>query len=312
MTHSPILVAGAAGGSQGSTGFHVTRLLVENGVPVRALVHHKDERLRALENLGVDIVEGDLRDLKSMRPLFRGIKRTYFTYPVRDGLLEATSVFAAAAREAGVETVVNLSQLSPSPDAPTPRMREHWISEQILDWAGVGAVHLRATVFFENVRALIAGTAPHGIIYLPWGDENTRIPLVGAEDVARIAANLLIKSYGHEPQVRLIGQVPTVRDILGDLSKAYHREVKYIAIGDEDWRRAAAERGVNPHALAHLSQLWTFFRASNRSGGPAYEVTDTIERISGAKPTTFSEFLKDSMQDSTAVKRQLDAISTGA
>jgi hypothetical protein len=74
----------------------------------------------------------------------------------------------------------------------------------------------------------------------------------------------------------------------------------------------AAERGVNPHALAHLSQLWTFFRISDYSGGTAYEVTDTIERITGAKPTTFSEFLEHSMQDSTAVKRQLDAISTGA
>jgi uncharacterized protein YbjT (DUF2867 family) len=236
MKHDPILVAGAAGGSQGSTGLHLTRLLVENDVPVRALVHHKDERLRALENLGVDIVEGDLRDLKSMRPLFRGIKRAYFTYPVRDGLLEATSVFAAAAKEAGVETVVNLSQLSPSPDAPTPRMREHWVSEQVLDWAGLGAIHLRATVFFENVRALIAATAPHGVIYLPWGGESTRIPLVGAEDVARVAANLLIKSQGNEPRVRLIGQVPTVRDIVRELSKAYNREVNYIAIGDEDWR----------------------------------------------------------------------------
>ena len=312
MTHDPILVTGAAGGSQGSTGLHVTRLLIEQGLPVRALVHHKDERLRALEDLGADIVEGDLRDLKSMRPPFRGIKRAYFTYPVRDGLLEATSVFAAAAKEAGVHTVVNLSQLSPSPDAPTPRMREHWVSEQVLDWAGVGAVHLRATVFFENVRALIAGTAPQGIIYLPWGDENTRIPLVGAEDVARVAANLLIKSDRHGPQVRLIGQVPTVRDIVRELSKVYHRGIEYIAIGDEDWHRAAAERGVNPHALAHLSQLWTFFRATDYSGGPAYEVTNTIERISGTKPTTFSEFLKDSMQDSTAVNRQLDAISTGA
>jgi TetR/AcrR family transcriptional repressor of nem operon len=32
------------------------------------------------------------------------------------------------------------------------------------------------------------------------GDESTRIPLIGAEDVARVAANLLIKSYRHEPQ----------------------------------------------------------------------------------------------------------------
>jgi hypothetical protein len=36
---NPILVAGAGGGSRGSTGLQVTRLLHESGHPVRALVH---------------------------------------------------------------------------------------------------------------------------------------------------------------------------------------------------------------------------------------------------------------------------------
>jgi hypothetical protein len=36
MSH-PILVTGAAGGSQGSTGRAITSLLLEQGIPVRAL-----------------------------------------------------------------------------------------------------------------------------------------------------------------------------------------------------------------------------------------------------------------------------------
>jgi len=43
MIH-PILVTGAAGGTQGSTGRRVASLLLEKDVPVRALVHKFDGR----------------------------------------------------------------------------------------------------------------------------------------------------------------------------------------------------------------------------------------------------------------------------
>jgi uncharacterized protein YbjT (DUF2867 family) len=42
----PILVTGAAGGQQGSTGNRVVQLLVQSGLPVRALVHQLDEKGR--------------------------------------------------------------------------------------------------------------------------------------------------------------------------------------------------------------------------------------------------------------------------
>ena len=33
----------------------------------------------------------------------RNVKRAYFTYPVADGLLEAATIFAAAARDAALD-----------------------------------------------------------------------------------------------------------------------------------------------------------------------------------------------------------------
>ena len=64
MSLAPILVTGAAGCSQGSTGFHVTRSLRDKGRPVRAFVHRLDERSDRLRALGAEIVEGDLRDFR--------------------------------------------------------------------------------------------------------------------------------------------------------------------------------------------------------------------------------------------------------
>jgi hypothetical protein len=48
MTDRPILVTGAAPGSQGSTGWHIVQLLRRKGLPVRAFVHSIDERSERL------------------------------------------------------------------------------------------------------------------------------------------------------------------------------------------------------------------------------------------------------------------------
>src|SRR6266849_625192 len=112
----PVLVSGAAGGAQGSTGRHVAELLIMQGTPVRALVHKLDERSDRLRGLGAEVVEGDLLDPNSIHAALQGVNRAYFTYPVAEGLLEATTIFAVAARDAGTELVVNMSQLQNTSD----------------------------------------------------------------------------------------------------------------------------------------------------------------------------------------------------
>src|SRR6202140_1665854 len=151
----PVLVTSASAGGQGKTGRHVPELLLARGIPVRAFVHKIDDRSERLRELGAEIFEGDFLDIRSVQRAAQGTSSIYFAYPVQDGLLDATAAMAVAAREAGISRLVNLVMLQSSPDAPTPRMRQNYLSEQVFDWAAIGAVHVRATVFYENLRALV-------------------------------------------------------------------------------------------------------------------------------------------------------------
>jgi len=54
-----ILVTGAAG-QLGAVGRTVTGLLLERGLPVRAMVRRKDDRASALRAAGAEVVVGDL------------------------------------------------------------------------------------------------------------------------------------------------------------------------------------------------------------------------------------------------------------
>jgi uncharacterized protein YbjT (DUF2867 family) len=56
--------------------------LLEQGIPVRALVHKLDSRCDELRTQGAEVVEGDLLNPASAQAAMRNVKRGYFTYPV--------------------------------------------------------------------------------------------------------------------------------------------------------------------------------------------------------------------------------------
>ncbi|HTW63087.1 MAG TPA: NmrA family NAD(P)-binding protein [Bryobacteraceae bacterium] len=298
MSH-PILVTGASGGTQGSTGRLITSLLLQQGIPVRAFVHKLDSRSDALRQQGAEVVEGDLLNPASVQAAMRNVKRAYFTYPVTDGLLEAATIFAAAARNAALELLVNNSQYQGRPGDPafrglthaaSFRNLQHRLADRIFDWAEVGAVHLQAPPYYENVRALVSrSVAEQSAVFLPWGENTTVIPLVGAQDVSRVAAALLANpGTPSQSAYPLIGETPTVGDVTDVLGRAIGRPIRYMAVTDEQWASAVNER-LGPHALDHLSHLWQIFRR----GEERYQTTDAIRTVTGRNPQTLEEFFRE-------------------
>jgi uncharacterized protein YbjT (DUF2867 family) len=297
MSH-PILVAGAAGGPQGSTGRLVANLLLEQGIPVRALVHKLDARSDELRKQGAEVVEGDLLNPASVQAAMGNVERAYFTYPVADGLLEAATIFAAATRDAGLKLVVNNSQFQGTPDdsafrdlrhAPSFRNLQHRLADRIFDWAQVGAVHVQAPPYYENVRALVSrSVAEQSTVFLPWGEDSTVIPLVGAQDVSRVAATLLANPAAQSQSTYpLVSEASTVKQMIEALERAIGRPIRYVAITDEQWVNAVKDR-INPHAVDHLTHLWQYFRRAEEH----FQPTDAIRAITGRDPQTLEDFFR--------------------
>jgi uncharacterized protein YbjT (DUF2867 family) len=297
---TPILVTSAAGGLQGKTGRHVAEMLLARKIPVRAFVRQVDERSARLKELGAEIFVGDFLDVRSVQKAVKGVSSIYFAYPVQDGLGDATAAMAHAAREEGIARLVDLVMFQSSTDAPTPRMRQNFLSEQVFEWAGVGPQHVRATVFYENVARLVHSSLPaRGAIRLPWGNERTLLPLVAGEDVARIAVGLLTSSsWAAGTAHPVIGQVVSLKEIIAAFARVLERDVHYEEITDEQWKAEALARGWNAHAVEHLSSLWRSLRGAALAPELArFAMTDTIEKIGGAKPKTFETFVREHRQE---------------
>jgi uncharacterized protein YbjT (DUF2867 family) len=301
MPH-PVLVTGAAGGQQGATGRLITTLLLQQGIPVRAFVRKVDARADELYKQGADVFVGNLLKPESVQEAMKNVRRAYFTYPVADGLMEAATIFAAMARAAGIDLLVNNSQFQDTPEdaffhnlvgAPSHRNLQHRLTDLIFDWAEVGAVHIQAPPYYENIRALVSrSVSERDTVLLPWGDGDATFPLAGGEDVARVATTLLANPGLPLKKVfPLVSETLTAHQIVDRLSKVLGRPLRYVPITDEQWADAAKER-INAHAVDHLSHLWRYFRTREYQAKP----TDVIQEVTGRNPQTLEEFFQANLR----------------
>jgi NAD(P)H dehydrogenase (quinone) len=186
-----ILVTGATG----DTGRPTVKLLLERGHRVRALARREDERSRKLRSLGAEVVLGDLLKLSDMRAALEGISRAYFVYPLADGLVEATVLFAQAAKEQGLEHVANMSHKQSRPHARSKATLNHWLSEQVFGWSGLSVTHLRVT-FFAEWLLYIAPLIRQGRYVVPF-DAESRFAPMPASDIARVVVGILENPKKH-------------------------------------------------------------------------------------------------------------------
>jgi uncharacterized protein YbjT (DUF2867 family) len=300
MTQTKFLITGATG--------YTVRQLLEKNHAVRVLAHRPDERSEQLLELGAEVVFGDLLDFDSVRAALSGVQRAYFCYPISPGLVQATAQFAQAAKEAGVEAIVNMSQLSARSDAKSEAARQHWLGERVFDWSGVPTVHLRPT-FFAEWLLYLAPMIRQGKILAPFTTTGRHAP-VAAEDQARVIVAILQNPTAHAGKTYpLFGPVElTLPEIAAIISRVIGKEVTYQQVPIEQYAEIYSGRPKRPAqntAMAMYSDLdaltggsaKTFLMqhlhevAIDHSNGIFAGTNNYIAEIGGRPPMTVEEFV---------------------
>src|SRR5258707_4899120 len=222
MIQGKVLATGAAG----DTGRATVHELLARSHKVRALAHGQDDRSKGLQERDVEVVYGDLLDFGQVRAALSGVQRAYFVYPIRPGILQATAYFAQAAKEAGVDGIVNMSQKSAREDAKSHAATDHWLSERVFDWSGVTVAHIRPTYFAEWLLYL-APMIKAGLLHVPFGT-GKHAP-IAAEDQAPVIVGILEDPVSHRGKIYpLFGPVEfTYAEIAQVLSRDLKRDVQY-------------------------------------------------------------------------------------
>lgn len=281
------LITGA-GGRTGATGNHAARQLLARQLPVRAFVFQADQRSEQLEALGAEVVVGDLRDVESVRRAMRGITRAYFVYPIAEGLLEATTAFAVAAKEAGLEAIVNMSQISARADHLSPAARQHWLGERIFDWTGLGVTHLRPPFFLEDLLFFADPVRNESKILLPYG-QGKHAPVCG-EDLARVIVSVLLDPESHRGKT----YVPTgprsltMMEMAAIFGRVLGKPIEYVDLPVERWAQVLTQMQMSPYLVEHLRRV-----AEAHQRGEFDEQTDVVRQVGGAQPKSLDAFVTE-------------------
>ena len=240
------LVTGAAG----FLGSHVTRQLVAQGDDVRVLLRASSSN-RAISDLSLEYVTGDLRDAHSLERAMKGAKRVFHvaadyrlwakrSRDIYDSNVGGTKNLLAAARKAGVEQLIYTSTVAtiavdrPEPpnestDAKLEEMvghykRSKWMAEQEVLRAAKEGLPVIVAMPTTPVGPWDWKPTPTGKIILDFlngkmpGYVETGLNFVAVEECA--AGHLLVAQKGQIGKRYLLGaENLTLKQLLDTLAK---------------------------------------------------------------------------------------------
>jgi uncharacterized protein YbjT (DUF2867 family) len=139
----------------------------------------------------VDIVQGDLLDIDSLRAAFAGVSTLFLLNAVVADEFTQALIALNVAREAGVNRVVYLSVIHSDVYVNVPHFAGKFGVERMIEQMGFNATILRPAYFISNdltVKDVVTG---YGVYPMPVGSKG--IAMVDPRDLGEIAALELIR-----------------------------------------------------------------------------------------------------------------------
>ncbi|NKI71576.1 NmrA family NAD(P)-binding protein [Collimonas pratensis] len=175
-------------GATGTIGRQVVEQLVKRGADVRALVRDPS---KANFPTGVDVVQGDLLDVDSLRSAFSGASTLFLLNAVVPDEYTQALIALNVAREAGIERIVYLSVIHSDLYVNVPHFAGKFGVERMIERMGLNATILRPAYFMGNDLTIKDVVTGHGIYPMPIGSKG--LAMVDTGDIAEIAAIELIR-----------------------------------------------------------------------------------------------------------------------
>lgn len=275
-------------GATGNTGSETVRLLVEAGVPVRA-VTRDPTRVAAEPSLaGAEIVAGDSARPATLEPAFENVDRLYYVPPTVEGWPAAQTQLIELARDSGVRHIVRISTVGTDPESISMTLRAHWQGEREMEESGMAYTHIRSNSFYQNCLFDREEIAKHDRFFSCVG--RVRYAKVDTRDLASVAVVCLTQP-GHENQAyTLTGPEPlSYEDMASRLSRALGRRISYVDLTNSEYRNYLVTTGLP----AWLADEFVAMYGNYEDGGFVTDTTTTIQDLLGRPPRSFDDFAWD-------------------
>jgi uncharacterized protein YbjT (DUF2867 family) len=225
-----VLITGATGQQGGA----VCRELVGKGFKIRAMTRKPNgEPAQALAKLGVDVVQGDLDDTKSLLAVLNGVWGVFAVQNTWEAGVEKEEEqgkrIAELARERGVKHFVYSSVGSAHRKTGIPHFDNKWRVEETVRSLGFPShVIIRPVFFMEN---LVSPWFLQGGKLTTALKPDTRLQMVAVKDIGRVGARAFTHAGDLKgKEIDLAGDVATMPAVAGALTKGLGKTVEFVQV----------------------------------------------------------------------------------
>lgn len=280
-----ILVTGATG----NVGRNVVAQLVQRDAAVRALVRNP-----ATADLpaGMEVVQGDLLDVDSLRSAFSGVSTLFLLNAVVPDEVTQALIALNVARDAGIKRVVYLSVLHSDRYVNVPHFAGKFAVERMIEQLGFSATILRPAYFMDNDLTVKDAITAYGVYPMPIGAKG--LAMIDARDIGEIAAIELLRRDGAGvdlplSRIDLVGpETLTGADATAIWTEALRRQIAYG--GDDTAAFEQTLRQFMPGWMAYDMRLMSErFLSDGMVGRP--EDTARLTALLGRPLRSYRDFV---------------------
>ena len=286
---STVLVIGATG----NIGKEIVSALSRRG-GCEVLAAARDARkaeaqLQALSH--VRAVELDMERPETLPRALAGVDTLVQVSPLSPQMGAQTQRLVAAAKQAGVTRAVRCSLMGVGEPDPIAEATWHAQADQAIQDSGLRFTFLRPNQYFQNFigpRA-INTVRSQGTLSLPLAD--SRVSNIDTRDLGEVAAQVVLDRTGaHDGKAYTLtgGEAHTMAQLADALGAALGKPVQYVAVAEEQFRQGLLGAGVPTVITDAILGWFSYCRA-----GRAERVSADTERLLGRKPRALADFVRD-------------------
>ncbi len=228
-------------GATGQTGSAVAKTLLEKGLPVRVIVRSK-EKGKPWKDLGAEVAVADVQDAESLTKALEGGKVLYLMNPPNEQsenmFVETEKVikaFQTAIKNSSLEKLVILSSSGAHLSSGAGVIFTLYLLEQAFENSDIPTTFVRPPSFMENWNSVLDTVKSEGILPSFFQPLDKKIPQVSVEDIGRIAAEAMLENSEGVQIKKLAGFPYSPNDVAEAFSKVLGKEVKAVAVPEEQW-----------------------------------------------------------------------------
>lgn len=270
-----ILVTGATG----KVGRQVVAQLVDKGVEVRALV--RSAPTARLPD-GVEVAQGDLTDVDSVRAALKGVDKVFLVWPFfhTNGL---GPVVEAIASQAGRVVYLSSEGADDSASVKWTKEVELAIEQTSLEWT-----FLRPCGFAGNALSFAEEIKRGDVVRAPYA--KMARPLIHEYDMAAVGVRALLEDGHAGAKYSLTGpELVSQVEVVQIIGEALDRPLRLEEISPETARAEMLASGWPEQFVDGALAGWAHMVAEPE------RITSTVEEVTGVSAKTFRDWVHDNL-----------------